>query len=87
MTLANPDHIDGKKWVARTKKKLAIPAGPRAYTILDFKLSWIFRDQFTREELLSILEIAANKRFDNRKDIEVFLSMMANHIDGMETGE
>jgi len=90
MTLANPDHIDAKKWLTKARRRLQVPPTNRdlrKWTMLDFKLAWTLRLSLNREELLGILEIATNKRFDTRKDIDVFLSMMANHIDGMEMGE
>jgi len=83
MTAENPDAIDAKKWLARLRKRLAIPAGPRAYTVMDFKLAWVLREQLSKEELLAVLDTATNKRFDNRKGIDKFLEMMANYIDGM----
>jgi len=83
MTAENPDAIDAKKWLARLRKRLAIPAGPRAYTVMDFKLAWVLREQLSKEELLAVLDIATNKRFDSRKGIDKFLEMMAHYIDGM----
>lgn len=83
MKASDTDAIDAKKWLARLRKRIAIPAGPRAYTVMDFKLAWVLREQLTKEELLSVLDIATNNRFDNRKGIDKFLEMMAHYIDGM----
>ena len=86
MTAENPDHIDTKKWLARLRTRLRVPATNRdirKWTTLDFKLAWILREQLSKEELLAVLDVATNKRFDNRKGIDKFLEMMAHYIDGM----
>lgn len=84
MTAENPDHLDTRRWLQKARKWLAYEVSPRKrWTIEDFKLAWLLRDQFTRSELLAILEIACGKRYDNRKGIDTFLTMMQKHIDGL----
>lgn len=85
MTAENPDHLDTRRWLAKARSRLRVPATHRdtsKWTVEDFKLAWLLRDQFTRAELLAILEIACGKRYDNRKGIDKFLGMMQKHIDG-----
>lgn len=83
MTAENPDHLDTRRWLATARKWLRADARSHRWTVEDFKLAWLLRDQFTRAELLVILEIASGKRYDNRKGIDKFLGMMARHIDGL----
>lgn len=84
MTIENPDAIDTRRWLVKARRWLAMRHGSdRKWTVEDFKLSWLLRDQFTCAELLAILEIASGKRYDNRKGIDKFLGMMARHIDGL----
>jgi hypothetical protein len=90
MTAENPNDLDARKWVANRKRDLRQPvpgfktAGhPHRWTIEDFKLVSLFRDKFSRDELLQVLEIACRPRYDRRKDIGVFLEMMQRYIDGM----
>jgi len=84
MTAENPNDIDTRKWLARARKRLAGPNRPRDWKVDDLKLALVLRDQFTRAELLTLLDIASGSRFDNRKGIENFLRIMAAHIDGVE---
>lgn len=83
MTAADPNQIDSGAWVRRARKRLAGPAKPRDWKVEDLKLLLVFRDRFTRDELLAVLDIASGKRFDNRAGIENFLRILAAHIDTM----
>lgn len=83
MTAADPNQIDSGDWVRRARRRLQGPAKPRDWKVEDLKLLLVFRDRFTRDELLAVLDIATGKRFDNRAGIEVFLRILASHIDSM----
>jgi len=83
MTAENPDHLDTRRWLAKTRRILTLNIQAQRWSVQDFKLAWLLRDQFTRAELLAILEIACGKRYDNRKGIDKFLGMMQKHIDGL----
>lgn len=84
MTAENPDHLDTSRWMIGARRWLSGKSAIRhRWTVEDFKLAWLLRDQFTRAELLAILEIACGKRYDNRKGIDKFLGMMQKHIDGL----
>lgn len=83
MTAADPNQIDSGAWVRKARRRLQAPAQPRDWKVEDLKLLLVFRDRFTRDELLAVLDIATGKRFDNRAGIEDFLRILAAHIDSM----
>lgn len=83
MTAADPNQIDSGAWIRRARQRLAGTPNPRDWKVEDLKLLLMFRDRFTRDELLAVLDIAAGKRFDNRAGIEDFLRILAAHIDTM----
>lgn len=79
----DPNALDARAWLIDAKRKLSLPAKPRAWTVDDFKVAWLLRDQFTRAELLGVLDVACDRRFDRKAGIDKFLDMMRLYVDGL----
>lgn len=79
----DPSALDARAWLIDAKRKLSQPAKPRAWTVDDFKVAWLLRDQFTRDELLGVLDVACDRRFDRKAGIDKFLDMLKLYVDGL----